>query len=153
MNDFFVGIVQNQESRAWRDESRCIFSFHFNCFSIYVGFLFLLHLFYSTVFLNLAAMSLGETLVEFWSRLTVSLTMQVRSLLPQLLGPQLKNLDFTCLRLVADKQLMGSLYSAMAEACPNLERLAMGQSFFFYPQLVADLNKRLEKFPKVSNMA
>jgi hypothetical protein len=121
--------------------------------SIVFPFMFLFFYFYSTffiLFLNPAAASLGETLVEFRSRLTVSLTMQVRSLLPQLLGPQLKSLDFTCLRLVADKQLMGSLYSAMAEACPNLERLAMGQSFFFYPQLVADLNKRLEKFPKVS---
>jgi hypothetical protein len=77
------------------------------------------------------------------------LVMEVRSLLPQLLGPQLKSLDFTSLRLVADKHLMSSLYAAMAEACPNLERLAMGQSFFFYPQLVADLNKRLEKFTKV----
>jgi hypothetical protein len=76
--------------------------------------------------------------------------LKVRSLLPQLLGPQLKSLDFTRLRMVADKHLMGSLYAAMAEACPNLERLAMGQSFFFYPNLVADLNKRLEKFTKAS---
>jgi len=68
---------------------------------------------------------------------------------PQLLGPQLKSLDFTSLRLVADKQLMGSLYGAMAEACPNLERLVMGQSFFFFLQLVADLNKRLHSFTKV----
>ena len=76
--------------------------------------------------------------------------MKVRSLLPHLLGPQLKSLDFTSLRMVADKLLMRSLYSLMAEACPNLERLAMGQSFFFYPQLVSDLNKRLEKFSKVA---
>jgi hypothetical protein len=52
--------------------------------------------------------------------------------------------------MIADKQLMVSLYAAMADSCPNLERLTMGQSFFFYPNLVADPNKHLEKFTKAS---
>lgn len=76
----------------------------------------------------------------------------VRILVPQLLGPQLKCLDLTRLRVVADKHLMSSLYAGMAAACPNLERLVMGQSFFFYPNLVADLNQKLEKFTKLKSL-
>ena len=36
----------------------------------------------------------------------------------------MKSLDFTGLRIVADKTIVRSLYSKFAELCPNLERFS-----------------------------
>ena len=90
----------------------------------------------------------------------------VRQLVPALLGPQvnnlkmlfsfeinirvlsifllqkLRNLDLTWLRLVGDKSMVRQLYGALS-TCTSLETLAMGQSFFFLPELVSDLGAKL----------
>jgi len=80
-----------------------------------------------------------------------SLRPAVRQLVPALLGPQLRHLDFTWLRLVGDKSMVKQLYAAL-HTCTSLETLAMGQSFFFLPELVADLGAKLSCLPKLVSL-
>jgi len=75
----------------------------------------------------------------------------VRQLVPALLGPQLRNLDLTWLRLVGDKSMVRQLYGALS-TCTSLETLAMGQSFFFLPELVSDLGAKLACLPKLVSL-
>jgi len=77
----------------------------------------------------------------------------VRLLVPALLGPQLRRLDFTRLRVVADKAIVRSLYAALPQACPNLQHLTMGQSFFFLPELVSDLDTKLAQMPRLTSLS
>jgi len=81
-----------------------------------------------------------------------SLRPKVRQFVPFLLGPHLKCLDFTNLRVIADKIIMKSIYTKFDELCPNLERLSMGQSFFFMPEMVSNLNSKLAKFSKLVSL-
>eukprot|EP00092_Neocalanus_flemingeri_P026042 GFUD01028227.1.p1 GENE.GFUD01028227.1~~GFUD01028227.1.p1 ORF type:complete len:553 (+),score=129.57 GFUD01028227.1:75-1733(+) len=81
-----------------------------------------------------------------------SLRPKVRQFVPYLLGPHIKSLDFTNLRVIADKSIMKSIYAKFDEMCPNLERLSMGQSFFFMPEMVSNLNLKLEKFTKLMSL-
>jgi len=77
---------------------------------------------------------------------------RARQFVPCLLGPHMKSLDFTGLRIVADKTIVRSLYSKFAELCPNLERLSLGQSFFFMPEMVSDLNGKLARLGRLVSL-
>ena len=65
-----------------------------------------------------------------------------------MLGNQLKSLDFNILSTCFDKVVMKEVYTVMDSCCPNLERLSLGQSFFFSPDLISDLSSKLHKFNK-----
>ena len=62
---------------------------------------------------------------------------RVRWVLPSLLGQSLKALNFSNCKMIGDKILMKDIYMTFDARCPNLERLTMGQSFFFQPELVS----------------
>jgi len=81
-----------------------------------------------------------------------SLRPKARHFIPYLLGPHLKSLDFTNLRIIADKSIMKSIYEKFGEVCHSLERLSMGQSFFFVPDMVANLNSKLANFNKLVSL-
>ena len=74
-----------------------------------------------------------------------------RILVTNLHGPDLNVLDFNILDVNFDKATMKLLYSKM-DVFVNLEKLVMGQSFFFNPELVLQLNNKLENFPKLVSL-
>jgi len=76
----------------------------------------------------------------------------VRWVLPSLLGKSLKALNFSNCKMIGDKTLMTEMYQTFDERCPNLERLTMGQSFFFQPELVSRLNEKLAKLTKLVSL-
>ena len=78
----------------------------------------------------------------------------IRLFLPKLIGTQTKNLDFTSCKMIADnskkdKPIMKTVYETFDSRCPNIEKLVLGQSFIFQPELVSNLN---EKLPKLSRL-
>ena len=77
---------------------------------------------------------------------------RIRWFLPSLLGPHFKGLNFTNCRMIGDKSLMTEIYEIFDQKCPNLERLVLGQSFFFQPQLVAGLNQKLVHLNKLVSL-
>jgi len=81
-----------------------------------------------------------------------SLKPKARLFVPCLLGPHLKSLDFTNLQIIRDKSIMKNIYDRFDKMCPNLERLSMGDSFFFVPEMVCNLNAKLEKFSKLVSL-
>ena len=76
----------------------------------------------------------------------------VRCVLPSLLGPHLKALNFSNCRMIGDKSLMKEIYKTFDSRCPNLERLTMGQSLFFQPELVSGLNQKLANLNKLVSL-
>lgn len=76
----------------------------------------------------------------------------VRWVLPSLLGPHLKALNFSNCRMIGDKSLMKEIYKTFDSRCPNLERLTMGQSLFFQPELVSGLNQKLANLNKLVSL-
>jgi len=94
--------------------------------------------------------------LDFNSRTTLSTVgkTDIRLFLPKLLGTQTKHLDFTSCKMLADnskkeKPIMKTVYETLDSRCPNIEKLVMGQSFIFQPELISNLN---EKLPKLSRL-
>ena len=77
---------------------------------------------------------------------------RVRWVLPSLLGQSLKALNFSNCKMIGDKILMTEIYKTFDGRCPNLERLTMGQSFFFQPELVSRLNEKLANLTKLVSL-
>jgi len=77
---------------------------------------------------------------------------RIRWILPSLLGPHFKGLNFSNCRMIGDKSLMVEVYKTFDSKCPNLERLSMGRSFFFKHELVAGLNQKLGKLSKLVSL-
>jgi len=102
------------------------------------------------VYQELVQMLLTRLDLDFANR--PSLRPKARHFVPYLLGPHLKSLDFTNMRIIADKSIMKSIYEKFGDVCHNLERLSMGQSFFFVPEMVCNLNGKLAKFSKLVSL-
>jgi len=73
----------------------------------------------------------------------------ISQFLPSLFGIQTKCLDFTCCKSKKDKDFMKKLYQVFDTQCPNLEKIVMGQAFFFLPELVSNLNEKLLRLNKL----
>jgi len=95
-----------------------------------------------------------EVIVRLDSEFTdnVAMKSRIRELIPGLLGPQVTSLDFSCIRTFLDKVITKTVYTNMDKCCPKLERLYMGKSFFFCPELVSDMNSKLSCFPRLMSL-
>ena len=76
----------------------------------------------------------------------------MRNILPCLLGPNLKNLNLSTISAAFDKKVTSEVYNIMDSVCNNLESLTLGQSFIFTPEIISNINTKLEKFNKESEL-
>ncbi|XP_023320980.1 uncharacterized protein LOC111694964 isoform X2 [Eurytemora carolleeae] len=77
---------------------------------------------------------------------------KVRNILPCLLGPNLKTLNLSTISAAFDKKVTSEVYNIMDSVCNNLESLTLGQSFIFTPEIISNMNTKLEKFNKLVNL-
>ena len=76
----------------------------------------------------------------------------MRNILPCLLGPNLKTLNLSTISAAFDKKVTSEVYNIMDSVCNNLESLTLGQSFIFTPEIISNMNTKLEKFNKESKL-
>ena len=77
---------------------------------------------------------------------------KIRHFVPTLTGTQMKILDFSKYRVIADKMITKTIYLSMEKTCPNIECLKLGRSFIFQQELVKDLNCRIGAFKNLVSL-